>query len=243
MTNRPSKIGSKIVVLILLFVIPAICSGCFAPFYQRNISIDYIINIVPITGETPEDVTLIVPFPTESDGEPIEQVLSSVKESYEGTSFKTDVPGVTFSITETPYGKMLKIEIPKLNSAIGMGGLPATNFNSWFDNRQLGKRFPLSGVKFDKTKKILTATKPITRYGRAHIGTARLYCDYKKATGIAVSQEYLVTYKEFAYPMIGGWGGSSTIIGTDDNPFVDVSLQPYQIMLTQPGWIVVPAMD
>jgi hypothetical protein len=228
---RQRKNITPILAAILLLILPLLLSGCCPPFYLRQVNFRYLINIEAKPGERPVDVTVMIPFPVH-DGQPVEQVLQDLRDYYARYG-KDDTPDVAFSIKKTPYGKMLRIHIPRLG---GVGLVADRSINSLFTNRPERDRYPLSGLNLIKTKRV-NPSDDLPYYLRIY--DAHVYVSYKNATGIIYRNRYGTDHQEPGYPTFGGTGGGGVIkIGTDEYVLGNAL---YEVSLDKQGWIKLPA--
>ena len=208
----------KVALIVLLIMSTVFLSGCV-----RNVTLRYSISIIPKEGETLENVTVYLPFPAYKNRS-IQKIFNEIETDYKKYR-KDEFPGAKFNLVSADYGKMLKVEIPKLHKGFPIYG-----------------RYALINTAFDRLypqdKYVLSTMEQKVNNGEEK-SYVHIYSDFEDGTGFILRSIYDVDYSDWSLAQAGG--GGITLIGIDKVP-EDYSLQPYSIEINQKGWLKLPVV-
>ncbi len=236
--NGSSGDLKRMIVGLLTLAIITILGGLIINYLlftpkQRDISLEYIVNISPKEGETPKNLTVYLPFP-HHEGEPVERVLETMKELDE--KYPKEQAG-DIQLVDTKHGKMLKLFFPVLEN--GWGGNGCAGFDEPYRNNPppLESKYPLE-PRFEVTTNELG--EPISH--------SWIYLDYEGGTGIALASRYWIRDR---WKMPISWHVSGrdfwVFPGTDNPPEETVQGRnigrtgnPVEVEINGNGWIKIP---
>lgn len=215
------------IFLLLLWIGGYFLTGCCLPRFG---TLEYNIIIEPQKRETLNDVTIYFPFPSYK-GNPVKGVLSDMNRWYNEYA-KNKCPGVTLDLIKTNHGKMLRIQIPRLDRAFSL--FSRTSFNYLAFDRTLPPDKYLLLPMEDEIE------APIDEGGYGGYPESPnkfftyVYSEYEGGSGLILRNKYTINYAALWPSQVAGSGGGLTYIGLEELPKDHAPLLP--LIINWQGW-------